>query len=204
MPDYFKECWTWNQRLIRGLGLILTGGGDILSWVILNVDLVKILALLPMLCVCEKLEWRAWEPWIVSEVPFLHLGCNSLFISLPHIPFSNGPLLKDSRHFFQPPSLIPLSCQYFWNSIPRLIYAFTKISFVINFSTGQREMMKTYLEIMSIIPILKQFANLGRRCRMINYFWDFSFLGQLEKFRASTPLTENPRSATLFDFHKII
>ena len=43
----------------------------------------------------------------------------------------------------------------------------TKMLFVINFSTGQREMMKTYLEIMSIIPILKQFANLGRRCGMI-------------------------------------
>ena len=26
------ECWTWNQRLIRGLGLILTGG-NIFYWI---------------------------------------------------------------------------------------------------------------------------------------------------------------------------
>ena len=123
-----------------------------------------------------------------------------------HVPFSNGPLLKGSLHFFlfRPHP----SSRYLANIFGTLFQASfmlcTKILFVINFSTGQSEMMKTYLEIMSIISILKQFANLGRLRRIINYFLDFSFLGQLAKFRASTPPTENPRSATLFDCHKMI
>ena len=54
------ECWTWNQGLIRGLGSILTRG-NILSLDLFYFHIVKplmpILALLPMLCLCENPKW---------------------------------------------------------------------------------------------------------------------------------------------------
>ena len=48
------ECWTWNQRFMRGPGFIPTGINILsLEFFLIN-PLVPILALLPMLCDCEK------------------------------------------------------------------------------------------------------------------------------------------------------
>ena len=51
------ECWTWNQRLIRGPGSILTGG-NITGFFCFHVvkPLMLILVLLPILYVREKVD----------------------------------------------------------------------------------------------------------------------------------------------------
>ena len=52
-----RECLTWNQRLTRGLGSILTGG-NIFHWMFFYFHVVMpLMQLLPMLCACEKLDW---------------------------------------------------------------------------------------------------------------------------------------------------
>ena len=51
------ERWIWNQRFMRHRGSILSGGNilslDFFCFHIVN-PLMRILALLPMLCVCEN------------------------------------------------------------------------------------------------------------------------------------------------------
>ena len=70
------ECWTWNQRFIRGLGSLLTGG-NILSLDFFCFHIVKplmpILALLPFLCISKRgsLNWAHFIlEWFIRFLEF--------------------------------------------------------------------------------------------------------------------------------------